>query len=81
MYKRQAYSRLAAETDIDSAARSDTLKLMRGEPIFVPRPEESMDGLWTEAEQFLVGSRLGAAVISGPDGSARVSRVVARDER
>jgi alkanesulfonate monooxygenase SsuD/methylene tetrahydromethanopterin reductase-like flavin-dependent oxidoreductase (luciferase family) len=43
------------------------LKLIRGEPIFVPPPVESMDGLWSEAERFLVESRLSVAVIGAPE--------------
>jgi luciferase family oxidoreductase group 1 len=42
------------------------LKLIRREPIFVPPPVESMEDQWTEPEQFLVESRLDAAVIGGP---------------
>jgi luciferase family oxidoreductase group 1 len=62
---------VAAETDADAqrlatSALQRHLKLIRGEPIFVPPPVPSMDGLWTEAEKFLVESRLGAAVIGGP---------------
>jgi len=63
---------VAAETDIEAERLATSplqrhLKLIRGEPIFVPPPVESMDGLWSEAEQFLVESRLGAAVIGGPE--------------
>ena len=43
------------------------LKLIRGEPIMVPAPVESMEGLWSEAERFLVESRLSVAVIGGPE--------------
>ena len=43
------------------------LKLIRGEPIFVPPPVESMNGLWSETERFLVESRLSLAVIGGPE--------------
>jgi len=63
---------VAAETDAEAqrlatSAMQRHLKLIRGEPIFVPPPVESMDGLWSEAEEFLVESRLGAAVIGGPE--------------
>lgn len=63
---------VAAETDGEAerfatSARQRHLKLIRGEPIFVPPPVESMEGLWSEPEQFLVESRLGAAVIGGPE--------------
>jgi luciferase family oxidoreductase group 1 len=43
------------------------LNVIRGGPIFVPAPVDSMHGLWSEPERFLVESRLGAAVIGGPD--------------
>ncbi len=43
------------------------LRLIRGEPIFVPPPVESMDGLWNELEQQAVESRLSVAAIGGPE--------------
>jgi alkanesulfonate monooxygenase SsuD/methylene tetrahydromethanopterin reductase-like flavin-dependent oxidoreductase (luciferase family) len=63
---------VAAETDkeaqrLSTSALQRHLKLIRGEPIFVPPPIESMDGLWSEAERFLVESRLSVAVIGGPE--------------
>jgi luciferase family oxidoreductase group 1 len=63
---------VAAETDeeaqrLSTSAFQRHLKLIRGQPIFVPPPVESMDGLWSEAERFLVESRLGVAVIGGPE--------------
>jgi luciferase family oxidoreductase group 1 len=63
---------VAAETDKEAQTLSTSafqrhLKLIRGEPIFVPPPIESMDGLWSEAERFLVESRLSVAVIGGPE--------------
>jgi len=63
---------VAAETD-EEAGRLATsamlrhLKLIRREPIFVPPPVESMDGLWSEAERFLVESRLAAAAIGSAE--------------
>jgi alkanesulfonate monooxygenase SsuD/methylene tetrahydromethanopterin reductase-like flavin-dependent oxidoreductase (luciferase family) len=62
----------AAETDAEAkrlatSGQQRHLKLIRREPIYVPPPVESMDGVWSEAEQFLVESRLSAAVIGGPD--------------
>jgi luciferase family oxidoreductase group 1 len=63
---------VAAETD-EEAARLATsamqrhLKLIRRQPIFVPPPVESMNGLWTDAERFLVESRLSVAVVGGPE--------------
>jgi luciferase family oxidoreductase group 1 len=63
---------VAAETDAEAkrlatSGQQRHLKLIRREPIFVQPPVESMDGLWSEAERFLVESRLSAAVIGGPD--------------
>jgi luciferase family oxidoreductase group 1 len=63
---------VAAETG-EEAARLATsalqrhLKLIRREPIFVPPPVESMNGLWSDAERFLVESRMSVAVIGGPE--------------
>jgi alkanesulfonate monooxygenase SsuD/methylene tetrahydromethanopterin reductase-like flavin-dependent oxidoreductase (luciferase family) len=63
---------VAAETDeearrLSTSALQRHLKLIRGEPIMVPPPVESMEGLWSEAERFLVESRLSVAVIGGPE--------------
>lgn len=63
---------VAAETDeeaqkLATSAMQRHLKLIRGEPIFVPPPVESMQGLWTEGEKFLVESKLTVAVVGGPD--------------
>jgi luciferase family oxidoreductase group 1 len=62
---------VAAETDAEAArlatsAQQRHLKLIRREPIYVPPPVESMDGVWSESERFLVESRLGVAVVGGP---------------
>jgi len=67
---------VAAETDA-AAARLATsalqrhLRLIRRQPIFVPPPVDSMDGLWTEAEKFAVQSRNAIAVVGGPETVAR----------
>jgi luciferase family oxidoreductase group 1 len=63
---------VAAESDgearrLSTSALQRHLKLIRGEPIFVPPPVESMDGLWSEAEKAMVESRLAVAAIGGPD--------------
>jgi alkanesulfonate monooxygenase SsuD/methylene tetrahydromethanopterin reductase-like flavin-dependent oxidoreductase (luciferase family) len=63
---------VAAETDAEArrlatSAMQRHLQLIRGEPLFVPPPVESMDGLWTEPERFAVESRLAAAAIGGPE--------------
>jgi luciferase family oxidoreductase group 1 len=62
---------VAAETDAEAkrlatSGQQRHLKLIRREPIYMPLPVESMDGVWSEAERFLVESRLSAAVIGGP---------------
>ena len=59
---------VAAETDRDAerlatSALQRHLKLIRGESLLVPPPVERMDGLWSDAERFVVESRLGVAVI------------------
>jgi luciferase family oxidoreductase group 1 len=63
---------VAAESDAEArrlatSALQRNLRLIRGEPLFVPPPVETMDGLWSPAEQFAVESRLKAAAIGGPD--------------
>ena len=63
---------VAAESDTEArrlatSALQRHLRLIRGEPMFVPPPVESMDGLWSPAEQFAVESRLGVAAIGGPE--------------
>jgi luciferase family oxidoreductase group 1 len=63
---------VAAETDAEAQRLSTSalqrhLKLIRREPIFVPPPVDTMDGLWSEAERFLVESRLAVAAIGGPE--------------
>lgn len=63
---------VAAETDAEArrlatSALQRHLKLIRGEPIFVPPPVESMDGLWSDPERFAVESRTAVAVIGGPE--------------
>jgi len=53
---------LVAEAQrLATSALQRHLRLIRGEPIFVPPPVESMDGLWSEAEKLLVESRLAVA--------------------
>jgi luciferase family oxidoreductase group 1 len=63
---------VAAETDAEAhrlatSALQRGLRLIRGEPILVPPPVDSMDGLWNEAERFRVQSRMEVAVIGGPE--------------
>ena len=63
---------VAAESDavarkLATSGQQRHLRLIRGATVFVPPPVESMDGLWSPAEQFAVESRLGAAAIGGPE--------------
>jgi luciferase family oxidoreductase group 1 len=67
---------IAAETDAEAARLSTSalqrhLRLIRRQPIFMPPPVDSMDGLWTESEKFLVESRNAIAVVGGPETVAR----------
>jgi luciferase family oxidoreductase group 1 len=70
---------VAAESD-EEARRLATsslqrhLRLIRRQPIYVPPPVESMDGLWSEPERFLVESRSAIAVVGGPETVARKLR-------
>lgn len=63
---------VAADTDHEAARLATTpyrraLRLIRGEPLYTSPPVDSMKGLWSAEEQALVESKLGAAVIGGPD--------------
>ncbi len=63
---------VAAESDAEAeklatSALQRHLRLIRGQPVLIPPPVESMDGLWSAAERFGVESRLSAAAIGGPD--------------
>lgn len=63
---------IAAETD-EAAERLATspkqrfLKLIRGEPIYVVPPVDTMDGLWTAAERDVVEAKFAAAIVGGPE--------------
>jgi luciferase family oxidoreductase group 1 len=62
---------VAAETDSEAqrlltSVYQRHLGLLRRQPLFIPPPVESMDGLWTASERFVVESKLSAAVIGGP---------------
>jgi luciferase family oxidoreductase group 1 len=62
---------VAAETDataerLATSAWQRQVKLIRREPIYVPPPVESMEGVWSEPERFLVESRMSVAVVGGP---------------
>ncbi len=59
---------VAAESDSEARHLATSmlqrgLRLMRRQPIFVPPPVESMDGLWTEGERYMVESRMALAVV------------------
>jgi alkanesulfonate monooxygenase SsuD/methylene tetrahydromethanopterin reductase-like flavin-dependent oxidoreductase (luciferase family) len=60
------------------------LRLMRRQPIFVPPPVESMDGLWTDGERYMVESRMALAVVGDlkavQDKLQRILRESAADE-
>ena len=63
---------VAAESDSEArrlatSALQRHLRLIRGEPIFVPPPVESMDRLWNSAERYAVESRLSAGAIGSPE--------------
>lgn len=63
---------VAAETDAEAkrlatSALQRHLRLIRREAIYVPPPVESMDGVWSEPERFLVESRMSVAAIGGPE--------------
>jgi luciferase family oxidoreductase group 1 len=63
---------VAADSDAEArrlatSAIQRHLKLIRGEPIFIPPPVDTMDGLWSAAERFAVESRMAVAVIGGEE--------------
>jgi luciferase family oxidoreductase group 1 len=71
---------VAAESDeeagrLGTSALQRALSLIRGEPIYVPPPVDSMEGRWNETERAVVESRMAVAAIGGPD---TVQRQLAR---
>jgi luciferase family oxidoreductase group 1 len=63
---------VASETDAEARYLATSslrrqVKLIRRQPIFIPPPVESMEGIWSEPEKFLVDSRMALAVIGGPE--------------
>jgi luciferase family oxidoreductase group 1 len=63
---------VAAESDekaryLATASLQRQVRLIRRQPIFIPPPVESMDGIWSEAEKYLVSTRMAIAVTGGPD--------------
>jgi luciferase family oxidoreductase group 1 len=80
---------VAGETDAEARRLATSslqrqVKLIRRQPIFIPPPVDSMDGIWSEAEKFLVDSRMALAVVGGPDTVgqklARIVRETGADE-
>ncbi len=73
---------VAADTD-DEARRLSTsaiqrhLRLIRGQPIFVPPPADRIE--WSEAERFAVESRMAVAVIGGPETVRRKLAALAKE--
>ncbi|HEX4773084.1 MAG TPA: LLM class flavin-dependent oxidoreductase [Bryobacteraceae bacterium] len=62
---------IAADTDAEARYLATTpaltfLQLIRGQPVWLAPPVESMDGRWSAQERFLVESRLAAAIVGGP---------------
>jgi luciferase family oxidoreductase group 1 len=62
---------VAAATDAEAerlatSAFQRHLKLIRREPLFVPPPVETMDGLWSDAEKYVVQSRMAASAVGSP---------------
>ena len=43
------------------------LQLIRGEPFLLSPPVENMDEIWTAEERFLVGTKLAASIVGGPE--------------
>jgi luciferase family oxidoreductase group 1 len=63
---------VAAENDAEAQRLATSsfqrqVKLIRRQPIFIPPPVETMDGIWSEAEKFLVESRMALGVIGSPE--------------
>ena len=80
---------VAAETDAEAGRLATSslqrqVKLIRRQPIFIPPPVDSMEGIWSEAEKFLVDSRMAIAVVGGPDTVrqklAQISQATGADE-
>ncbi|MEP7353985.1 MAG: LLM class flavin-dependent oxidoreductase [Acidobacteriota bacterium] len=71
---------IAAETDAEANLLATSpklrfLKLIRGEPTFTPPPIETLEGLWSPEERAVVESKLGVAIVGGPE---TVERKLAR---
>jgi luciferase family oxidoreductase group 1 len=67
---------IAAATDDEAQFLASTpalkfLQLIRGEPFLLSPPVEDMDEIWTAEERVLVGTRLAASIVGGPETVAR----------
>ena len=75
---------VAADSDAEAnrlatSALQRHLRLIRGQPVFVPPPVDSMEGRWTPPERFAVESKLSAAAIGGPETlQARLAEFLAK---
>ena len=63
---------VAAETDaqaryLATSSLQRQVRLIRRQHIFMPPPVDTMDGIWNEAEKFLVDSRMAIAAVGGPE--------------
>lgn len=77
---------VAADTDGEAARLATSmqqrhLKLIRRRSIFLPPPVDSMDGVWTEGERFLVESRLAVAAVGGPERVREKLRLLLQETR
>lgn len=62
---------VAADTDeqaqfLSTTSKQRILALMRGQPLWLQKPIESMDGLWSPQEQMQVENFLGLSVVGAP---------------
>jgi luciferase family oxidoreductase group 1 len=67
---------IAAATDEEAQFLATTpalkfLQLIRGEPFLLSPPVESMDGIWTADERFLVTTKLALSIVGAPNTVAR----------
>lgn len=61
---------VAASTDAEAARLATSplqrfLSLMRGAGVYTPPPVDSMDGLWSAGERYVVESKMAASVVGG----------------
>ena len=63
---------IAAPTDeqahyLSTTSKQRILALLRGQPLWLKQPVDTMDGLWTPQEKAQVDSFLGLSVVGGPE--------------